>query len=202
MSIHNKKTARLLQGVALGLIIISTVLLLGCENPVGGIEQKPIEELVGKEYKSKWNELFYISSADTIELGYQYEDEEENIIKVFNSKGEIIDRTTTEKGTVYLLKSIEHSNTIPSQYPDYNDKAPHSDCYFPIYVRSCSATSLEWAQFSTVTGEEPELTDEQKEQNLVAVTTCFAVDSFDEAQEYLNLDNWTSIYTSTGIAQN
>lgn len=202
MSIHNKKTARLLQGVALGLIIIATILFAGCENPVGGVEQKPIEELVGKEYKSKWNELFYISSADTIKIGYQYEDEAENIIKVFNSEGKIINRTTTEKGTVYLLKSIEHSNTIPSQSPDYNDKAPHSDCYFPIYVRSCSATSLEWAQFSTVTGEEPELTDEQKAQNLVAVTTCFAVDSFDEAQEYLNLDNWTSIYTSTGIAQN
>ena len=202
MSIHNKKTARLLQGVALGLIIISATLLLGCETPVGGIEQKPIEELVGKVYKSRWNELFYISSADTIEIGYQYEDEEKNIKKVFESKGKIIDRTTTEKGTVYLLKSIEHSNTIPSQYPNYNDKAPHSDCYFLIYVRSCSATSLEWAQFSTVTGKERELTDEQIKQGLKAVTACFAVDSVDKAQEYLNLDNWTSIYISTGIAQN
>ena len=55
MSIHNKKTARLLQGVALGLVIISATLLLGCENPVGGIEQKPIEELVGKKYKSEFS---------------------------------------------------------------------------------------------------------------------------------------------------
>lgn len=202
MSMHNKKTARLLQGVALGLVIISATLFLGCETPVGGAEQNPIEELVGKEYKSEWDELFYISSADTIELGYQYEEGADNIIKVFNSKGKIIDRTTTEKGTVYLLKSIEHSNTIPSQYPDYNDKAPHSDCYFLIYVRSCSATSLEWAQFSTVTGEEPKLTDEQKAQHLVALTTCFASNSLEEAQKYLNLDNWTSTYTSTGIAQN
>ena len=103
---------------------------------------------------------------------------------------------------MYLLKSIEHSNTIPSQYPDYNDKAPHSDCYFLIYLRSCSATSLEWAQFSTVTGKEPELTDEQKAQHLKALTTCFASNSLEEAQKYLNLDNWTSTDTSTGIAQN
>ena len=34
MSMHNKKTARLLQGVTLGLIIIATILFAGCENPV------------------------------------------------------------------------------------------------------------------------------------------------------------------------
>lgn len=197
MSIHNKKTARLLQGVALGLIIISATLLLGCETPVGGIEQKPIEELVGKVYKSRWNELFYISSADTIEIGYQYEDEEKNIKKVFESKGKIIDRTTTEKGTVYLLQCSNHTNYGPNQYPGYNTGSQenphiHSDCYTLVYVRSSSTQSVEWATFNTSV-------DTKK-------TACFDSnsDSLPKAKEYLDFNKWDPLTygCSTGIAQN
>ena len=92
MSIHNKKTARLLQGVALGLIIISTVLLLGCENPVGGIEQKPIEELVGKKYKDTYGTLFSISKEGTdilVSITSTYD----------NTQGKIIESKTADIGT-------------------------------------------------------------------------------------------------------
>lgn len=197
MSMHNKKTARLLQGVVLGLIIISATLFLGCENPVGGAEQNPIEELVGKVYKSEWDELFYISSADTIELGYQYEEGADNIIKVFNSKGKIIDRTTTEKGTVYLLKSIEHSNSTPSQYPEYEDKAniPHKDCYTLLYIQSITSKNVTWAQFASVTGKEP-----PSQTQYDAVTACFSNKA--DAEEYLDLNKWTSVLTSEATAQN
>ena len=195
MSMHNKKTARLLQGVALGLVIIATILFAGCETPVGGIEQKPIEELVGKVYKDTYGTLFSISKEGTdilVSITSTYD----------NTQGKIIESKTADIGTVYLLKYSSHSNYIPSQYQNYTDTTPHSDCYSLIYVRSSSDASLEWSTFATSIGTEPKLTEEQIKQGLVAVTACFAVDSVDKAQEYLNLDNWTSIYISTGIAQN
>ena len=198
MSIHNKKTARLLQGVALGLIIISTSLLLGCENPVGGIEQKPIEELVGKEYKSEQDELFYISSADTIKIGYQYEypSNSGNIIKDFHTEGKINYSQVAAIGTVYLLECSSHSNHTPSQYPDYEDEAniPHN-CYTLLYIQSITSKNVTWAQFASVTGKEPLSQTEYD-----AVTACFSNKA--DAEEYLDLNKWTSVWTSEATAQN
>ena len=194
MSMHNKKTARLLQGVALGLIIIATILFAGCENPVGGAENNPLADFAGKTYKSEYGELFSVTT-NTVKLGFG---------DSYNTEGKIVGSRTTPEGTVYLLECSSHINFSPSQYPDYEDKAniPHKDCYTLLYIQSITSKNVTWAQFSTVTGEEPELTDEQKAQHLKALTTCFASNSLEEAQKYLNLDNWTSTYTSTGIAQN
>ena len=183
MSIHNKKTARLLQGVALGLIIISTSLLLGCENPVGGIEQKPIEELVGKEYKSEW-ETFSISQDDTGNI----------ILKINDIIGKIIASTTADIGTVYLLKCSTHTNYGPNQYPEYNTGSLenphiHNNCYTLVHVRSSSTQSVEWATFYTSVNNKP--------------TACFSSNSLDKAKEYLDFSKWDEPYSySTGIAQN
>lgn len=192
MSIHNKKTARLLQGVALGLIIISTSLLLGCENPVGGIEQKPIEELVGKVYKSEWG-TFSISQDDT-----------GNIILTINDIiGKIISSKNTTEGTVYLLECSNHINAAGYQYPNYDEhdfhqcvkdsygycSVPHKDCYTLVHVRSSSTDSIDWATFYTSVDEKP--------------TACFNSDSSKKAKEYLDFNKWDEPYSySTGIAQN
>ena len=112
MSMHNKKTARLLQGVVLGLIIIATILFAGCENPVGGIEQKPIEELVGRVYKGDW-ETFSISQDNT-----------GNIILTIGSGtddtiGQVVESKSASQGFVYLLKCSQHKNWGAYQYPMY-----------------------------------------------------------------------------------
>ena len=190
MSIHNKKTARLLQGVALGLIIISTSLLLGCENPVGGIEQKPIEELVGKKYKDTYGTLFSISKEGTdilISITSDYD----------NTQGKIISSKNTTEGTVYLLECSSHSNYTPSQYPDYEDEAniPHKDCYTLLYIQSITSKNVTWAQFASVTGKEPPSQTEYD-----AVTACFSNKA--DAEEYLDLNKWTSVWTSEATAQN
>lgn len=195
MSMHIKKTARLLQGVALGLIIISTVLLLGCENPVGGIEQKPIEELVGKVYKNEW-ETFSISQDDT-----------GNIILTINATiGKIISSKNTTEGTVYLLECSNHINAAGYQYPNYDEhdshqcikdsygncSVPHKDCYTLVYVRSSSTQSVEWATFYTSVDSKP--------------TACFDSNSnsLPTAKEYLDFSKWDPLTygCSTGIAQN
>lgn len=192
MSIHNKKTARLLQGVALGLIIISATLFLGCENPVGGAENNPLADFAGKTYKSEHRELFSVTT-NTVKLGFG---------DSYNTEGKIVESRTTPEGTVYLLECSNHSNFIPSQYPDYEDKAniPHKDCYTLLYIQSITSKNVTWAQFQTVTGEEPELTDEQKAQGLKAVTACFSNKA--DAEEYLDLNKWTSVWTSEATAQN
>lgn len=187
MSIHNKKTARLLQGVVLGLIIISTSLLLGCENPVGGIEQKPIEELVGKEYKDTYGNLFSISKQDThiiISITSDYD----------NTQGKIIESKTADIGTVYLLQCSAHTNYGPYQYPGYDTgslESPHihSDCSTLVHVRSSSTDSIDWATFYTSVDTKP--------------TACFNSDSSERAKEYIDFSKWDEPYSySTGIAQN
>lgn len=187
MSIHNKKTARLLQGVALGLIIISTVLLLGCENPVGGIEQKPIEELVGKVYKDTYGTLFSISKEGTdilVSITSTYD----------NTQGKIIFSKNTTEGTVYLLECSNHINFSPSQYPDYNENNSHTDCYHLVHVRSSSTDSIDWATFITKIG--------MKNEGEYG-TACFDFNSLSKAKEYLDFSKWDEPYSySTGIAQN
>lgn len=192
MSIHNKKTARLLQGVALGLIIISATLFLGCENPVGGIEQKPIEELVGKKYKGESEyDTFSISQDDTGNI----------ILTIYDLIGKIIESKTAGIGTVYLLECSNHTNYGPNQYPDYPDyyndepeKEPHTACYTLVHVRSSSTQSVEWATFITKIGMENE-----GEYG----TACFDSNSLPKAKEYLDFSKWDEPYSySTGIAQN
>lgn len=197
MSIHNKKTARLLQGVALGLIIISATLFLGCENPVGGIEQKPIEELVGKKYKDTYGTLFSISKEGTdilVSITSTYD----------NTQGKIISSKNTTEGTVYLLECSSHINTAGYQYPNYDEhdshecikdsygscSVPHKDCYTLVYVRSSSTQSVEWAAFYTSV-------DTKK-------TACFDFNSDSKAKEYLDFNKWDPLTfgCSEGIAQN
>lgn len=191
MSIHNKKTARLLQGVALGLIIISATLFLGCENPVGGAEQNPIEELVGKEYKDNtYGVLFSILKEETdilVSITSPYD----------NTQGKIISSKNTTEGTVYLLECSNHINFSPSQYPDYEDKAniPHKDCYTLLYIQSITSKNVTWAQFASVTGKEP-----PSQTQYDAVTACFSNKA--DAEEYLDLNKWTSVWTSEATAQN
>ncbi len=186
MSMHNKKTARLLQGVVLGLIIISTVLLLGCENPVGGIENNPLADFAGKVYKSEWNELFSVTT-NTVKLGFG---------DSYNTEAKIVESRTTPEGTVYLLECSTHSNSTPSQYPDYEDKAniPHKDCYTLLYIQSITSKNVTWAQFASVTGKEPPSQTEYD-----AVTACFS--NKVDAEEYLDLNKWTSVWTSEATAQ-
>lgn len=183
MSIHNKKTARLLQGVVLGLIIISATLFLSCENPVGGVEQKPIEELVGRVYKGDW-ETFSISQDNT-----------GNIILTIGSGnddtiGQVVESKSASQGFVYLLKCSQHKNWGAYQYPNYpTNEEPHEDCYHLVHVRSSSTESMDWATFYTKINEKD--------------TTCFSSNSLSKAKEYLDFSKWDEPYSySTGIAQN
>ena len=179
MSIHNKKTARLLQGVALGLIIISATLFLGCENPVGGAENNPLADFAGKTYKSEYGELFSVTT-NTVKLGFG---------DSYNTEGKIVESRTTPEGTVYLLECSSHINFSPSQYPDYNEKNSHTDCYHLVHVRSSSTQSVEWATFYTSVDTKP--------------TACFNSNSLFKAKEYLDFSKWDEPYSySTGIAQN
>lgn len=182
MSIHNKKTARLLQGVALGLIIIATILFAGCENPVGGIEQKPIEELVGKVYKDTYGTLFSISKEGTdilVSITSTYD----------NTQGKIIESKTADIGTVYLLECSNHSNYSPSQYPNFTEENPHTGCYLPLYVLSITSTTVEWATFYTSVNNKQ--------------TACFSSNSLDKAKEYLDFSKWDPLKGwSTATAQN
>lgn len=183
MSIHNKKTARLLQGVALGLIIISATLFLGCENPVGGAEQNPIEELVGKEYKDNtYGALFSIlkEGADIlVSITSPYD----------NTQGKIIESKTADTGTVYLLECSNHSNYSPSQYPNFTEENPHTGCYLPLYVLSITSTTVEWATFYTSVNNKQ--------------TACFSSNSLDKAKEYLDFSKWDPLKGwSTATAQN
>ena len=185
MSIHNKKTARLLQGVVLGLIIISATLFLGCETPVGGAEQNPIEELVGKKYKGD-------SEYDTFSIS---QDDTGNIILTIGSGtddtiGQVVESKSASQGFVYLLKCSQHKNWGAYQYPNYpTNEEPHENCYHLVHVRSSSTQSVEWATFYTSVDTKP--------------TACFDSNSLFKAKEYLDFSKWDEPYSySTGIAQN
>lgn len=171
--------ASILQKGACVWLVTLTLSLWSCDNPVGGTENNPLADFAGKTYKSQYGELFFVSAADTVKLGFETE---------YNTEGKIVASKSTDSGTVYLLECSSHSNYSPSQYPDFNETNPHSSCYLPVHIRSISANSVEWATFYTkVEGKD---------------TTCFAASSKERATEYLDFSKWDAPYAySTGTAQ-
>ena len=178
MSTNLNKAKAVRRGAITALIII-TILMSGCGNPVGGVENNPLADFVGKTYKSQYDELFTVAAPDTIKLGYGTD---------YNTEGKIVASKSTDAGTVYLLECSTHSNHSPAQYPNFDETKPHSGCYLPVHVRSISANSVEWATFYTKV--------ESKD------TACFAAGSKDKATEYLDLTQWNpQPTTSTGTVQ-
>ena len=68
MSTNLNKTKATRRGAIIALVI--TILMTGCSDPVGGVENNPLADFVGKTYKSQYGELFTIAATDTIKLGY------------------------------------------------------------------------------------------------------------------------------------
>lgn len=183
MSTNLNKAKALRRGAITALIII-TILMSGCGNPVGGVENNPLADFVGKSYKSQHDELFTVAAPDTIKLGFGTD---------YSTEGKIVASKSTDAGTVYLLECSTHSNYSPSQYPDFNEENPHSGCYLPVYVRSITGETVEWAAFSSKTGAQGEGQ---------YGSACFAAGSKDKATEYLDLTQWNpQPMTSTGTAQ-
>lgn len=133
MSTRVNKAKAIRRGAITALIII-TILMSGCGNPVGGVENNPLADFVGKTYKSQQNELFTVAAQDTIKLGYETD---------YHTEGKIVASKSTDAGTVYLLECSTHSNYSTSQYPDFNEENPHSGCYLPVYVRSITGETVE-----------------------------------------------------------
>lgn len=183
MSTRVNKAKAVRRGAITALIII-TILMSGCGNPVGGVENNPLADFVGKTYKGQYGELFAVAAPDTIKLGFGTD---------YSTEGKIVSSTSTDAGTVYLLKCSTHSNYSPSQYPDFNEENPHSGCYLPVYVRSITGETVEWAAFSSKTGAQGEGQ---------YGSACFAAGSKDKATEYLDFSKWDapSAY-STGTVQ-
>ena len=178
MSTNLNKAKAVRRGAITALIII-TILMSGCGNPVGGVENNPLADFVGKTYKSQYNELFAVAAPDTIKLDFGTD---------YSTEGKIVASKSTDAGTVYLLECSTHSNHSPAQYPNFDETKPHSGCYLPVHVRSISANSVEWATFYTKV--------ESKD------TACFAAGSKDKATEYLDLTQWNpQPTTSTGTVQ-
>lgn len=183
MSTRLNEAKAVRRGATTALIII-TILMSGCGNPVGGAENNPLADFVGKTYKSQQNELFTVAAQDTIKLGFGTD---------YSTEGKIVASKSTDAGTVYLLECSTHSNYSPSQYPDFNEENPHSGCYLPVYVRSITGETVEWAAFSSKTGAQGEGQ---------YGSACFAAGSKDKATEYLDLTQWNpQPMTSTGTAQ-
>lgn len=151
------------------------VSILGCENPVGGTENNPISDFVGKTYKDPYGGLLSIPEAGFIHLGYG-----EN----FDTQGKIVDSRKDSTGTVYLLECSKHYNYSPSQYPGYNEENAHSNCYLLLHIRSINGESAEWAQFYTTLEEKG--------------TSCFASSAKTKAQEYLDFSKWGETTHSVG----
>lgn len=176
--------AKALRRGAITALIIITILMSGCGNPVGGVENNPLADFVGKSYKSQYDDLFAVAAQDTIKLGFGTD---------YSTEGKIVASKSTDAGTVYLLECSTHSNYSPSQYPDFNEENPHSGCYLPVYVRSITGETVEWAAFSSKTGAQGEGQ---------YGSACFAAGSKDKATEYLDLTQWNpQPMTSTGTAQ-
>ena len=183
MSTRVNKAKAVRRGAITALIII-TILMSGCGNPVGGVENNPLADFVGKTYKSQQKELFTVAAQDTIKLGYETD---------YHTEGKIVASKSTDAGTVYLLECSTHSNYSPSQYPDFNEENPHSGCYLPVYVRSITGETVEWAAFSSKTGAQGEGQ---------YGSACFAAGSKDKATEYLDFSKWDAPYAySTGTVQ-
>lgn len=183
MSTNLNKAKALRRGAITALIII-TILMSGCGNPVGGVENNPLADFMGKTYKSQYNELFTIAAPDTIKLGYRTD---------YHTEGKIVASKSTDAGTVYLLECSTHSNYSPAQYPNFTERNPHSGCYLPVYVRSITGKTVEWATFASKTGAQGEGQ---------YGSACFAAGSKEKATEYLDLTQWNpQPTTSTGTVQ-
>ena len=183
MSTNLNKAKAIRRGAITALIII-TILMSGCGNPVGGVENNPLADFVGKTYKSQDDELFAVAAPDTIKLGFGTD---------YSTEGKIVASKSTDAGTVYLLECSTHSNYSPAQYPNFNEKNPHSGCYLPVYVRSITGKTVEWATFASKTGAQGEGQ---------YGSACFAAGSKEKATEYLDLTQWNpQPTTSTGTVQ-
>ena len=176
--------AKALRRGAITALIIITILMSGCGDPVGGVENTPLADFVGKTYKSQYRELFTIAAPDTIKLGNGTD---------YHTEGKIAASMSTDAGTVYLLECSTHSNHSPAQYPNFNETKPHSGCYLPVYVRFITGETVEWATFSSKTGAQGEGQ---------YGSACFAAGSKEKATEYLDLTQWNpQPMTSTGTVQ-
>lgn len=183
MSTNLNKAKAIRRGAITALIII-TILMSGCGNPVGGVENNPLADFVGKTYKSQYDELFTVAAPDTIKLGYGTD---------YHTEGKIVASKSTDAGTVYLLECSTHSNHSPAQYPNFDETKPHSGCYLPVYVRSITGETVEWGTFASKTGAQGEGQ---------YGSACFAAGSKDKATEYLDLTQWNpQPTTSTGTVQ-
>ena len=176
--------AKALRRGAITALIIITILMSGCGNPVGGVENNPLADFVGKTYKEEWGAFSILKENDHIilKIGPGTDD----------TIGKVVALSQAEHGTVYLLECSQHKNWYASyQYPSYlydPTKEPHAGCYLSVHVRSISANSVEWATFYTkVEGKD---------------TACFAAGSKDKATEYLDFSKWDPPYGySTGTVQ-
>lgn len=183
MSTNLNKAKAIRRGTITALIII-TILMSGCSDPVGGVENNPLADFVGKTYKGQYGELFAVAAPDTIKLGFGTD---------YSTEGKIAASMSTDAGTVYLLACSTHSNYSPAQYPNFNETNPHSGCYLPVYVRSITGEKVEWATFSSKTGAQGEGQ---------YGSACFAAGSKEKATEYLDLTQWNpQPTTSTGTVQ-
>ncbi len=187
MSTRVNKAKALRRGAITALIII-TILMSGCGNPVGGVENNPLADFVGKTYKGEWEAFSILKENDHI------------ILKIGSGTddtiGKVVALSQSEHGTVYLLECSQHKNWGAYQYPSYPSdptKEPHSGCYLPVYVRSITGETVEWAAFSSKTGAQGEGQ---------YGSACFAAGSKDKATEYLDFSKWDAPYAySTGTAQ-
>ena len=158
----NKLLTKILSITLLGFLC----LFLGCEQQpaVGGLENNPLYDFVGKTYKSDYGEVFSITKQnDSIIVscdGYGNLD----------TVGSIVSHRSCENGILYLVKCSSHSNWEQYQYPNYNEENPHSDCYTILYVRSLTEARCQWAVFYTTIGSKE--------------TACFS--TFAEALPYLD----------------
>ena len=162
----NKLLTKILSITLLGFLC----LVLGCEQQpaVGGLENNPLYDFVGKSYKSDWNEVFSITKQnDSIIVSY---DGSGNGIDETDTVGSIVSHRSCENGILYLVKCSSHSNWEQYQYPDYNEEQPHENCYTILYVRSLTEASCQWGFFYTPINDKP--------------TACFSTS--DDALPYLD----------------
>ena len=170
----NKLLTKILSITLLGFLC----LVLGCEQQpaVGGLENNPLYDFVGKTYKSDSNEVFSITKQnDSIIVSH---DGYGNLDTV----GSILSHRPCENGNLYLVKCSSHSNFEQYQYPDYDEENPHSNCYTILYVRSLTEDSCQWAFFhTTIDGKG---------------TACFSTS--DDALPYLDYSKGSWEYLSEG----
>ena len=169
----NKLLTKILSITLLGFLC----LFLGCDQQpaVGGLENNPLYDFVGKSYKSDYNEVFSITKQnDSIIVSCGIDEA--------NTVGSIVSHRPCENGNLYLVKCSSHSNWDQYQYPDYNEENPHSNCYTILYVRSLTEASCHWAFFcTTIDGK---------------YTACFS--TFAEALPYLDYSKGSWEYLSEG----